>query len=183
MPRIKLPSPAEMTEAQRAVHDAIVAGPRGRAPAPLLVWLTSPELASRAERLGAFVRYESTLAPRLREFAILLVAHFWTSSYEWAAHEPEALAAGLDPALIDDIVHRRPPRFQTDDERAVYEFVGALQEAHDVPGPVYTAAIQALGERATVELVGIVGYYTLIAMTLTAFDIAAPNGMRRGPAS
>src|SRR5579862_7878312 len=103
MPRIKLPEPSEMSEAQRRVYDAAVAGRRGRAPMPLLAWLASPEFADRAQSLGEFLRYQTTLSPRLSELAILVVARFWTSHYEWFAHKKEALKAGLDEAVISDI--------------------------------------------------------------------------------
>src|SRR2546426_12540188 len=103
MPRITIPTPAEMNDEQRQVYEATVAGRRGRAPAPLLVWLQSPELANRAQKLGELVRYETTLPPRLSELAILVVARFWTAHYEWFAHKREALKAGVDPGVIDDI--------------------------------------------------------------------------------
>jgi 4-carboxymuconolactone decarboxylase len=90
MTRLTFPCVHDMTDAQRTVYDATVAGRRGRVPAPVLAWLHSPELASRAQRLGEFVRDETTLNPRLSELAILVVARHWTSQYEWAAHEAEA---------------------------------------------------------------------------------------------
>ncbi len=95
MSRIALPTPDTMTAAQRQAYDAIVAGRRGRAPAPFLAWLHSPELASRAQKLGEFVRYETTMGPRLSELAILVVARWWSSEYEWAIHKAEALKAGV----------------------------------------------------------------------------------------
>ena len=164
-----------MDSDQRRVHDETVAGRRGRMPAPLLAWLRSPEMASRAQKLGEFVRYETSLPPRLSELAILLTARFWTSQYEWALHKAEALKAGLDPAAIDAIAHRELPQFQNHDEEVVQDFVVSLHRTHAVPDDVYREAVAALGERGVVELVGLLGYYTLIAMTVNTFDIEAPG--------
>src|SRR5476649_1679360 len=122
MPRIAMPDIAAMSDEQRAVHDEAVAGPRGRVPAPMRAWLQSPQLASRAQHLGAFVRYGTSRPPRLSELAILVTARYWTSQFEWYAHKTEALKAGLDPAIIDAIAQRDVPYFVHDDERLVYEF-------------------------------------------------------------
>ena len=176
MTRIQMLTQAEMTDDQRRVYEATVAGRRGRAPAPVIAWLESPEFADRAQKLGEFVRYQSTLPPRLSELAILVVARYWTAQYEWSAHKQEALRAGLGPVLIDDIAHRRQPRFENGDERLVYEFSMSLIENHSVHDDLYRATVDALGERGVVELVGLLGYYTLISMTLNTFEIGVPNG-------
>jgi 4-carboxymuconolactone decarboxylase len=166
----------EMSELQRAVAAEAMAGKRGRMPAPLRAWLHSPEFGRRAQRLGEFVRYETTLGPRLSELAVLVTARFWTSHYEWFVHKQAALEAGLDPALIDAIADRRPPRFEDPEAQAVYDYAVALHHGHEVPGPVHAAARAALGEQGLVELVGVLGYYTLVAMTLNAFEIGPPDG-------
>jgi 4-carboxymuconolactone decarboxylase len=173
MPRIAFPTPDTMTPEQRQAYDAIVAGRRGRAPAPFLAWLHSPELASRAEKLGEFVRYETTMGPRLSELAILVVARWWSSEYEWAVHKREALAAGVSAEIIDDIDHQRPPTFEQRDEQAVFDFSMSLCRTRWVPDAVYREAVAAIGEQGVVELVGVLGYYTLISMTLNVFEIRA----------
>ena len=171
MPRLRVPTPDEMTGGQRFVYDATIAGRRGKAPANVMVWLQSPELASRAQFLGEFVRYDTTLTPRLSELAILIVARHWTSQYEWAVHSAEAAKAGVPVPVIEDIAARRRPKFTSQDELAVYDFSTALLATHAVPDGVYAASVAALGERTTVELVGVLGYYTLVAMTLSAFAV------------
>ena len=170
-----------MSDAQRRIHDDTVAGPRGRMPAPLAVWLRSPQLADRAQRLGEFLRYQTTLPPRLSELAILVTARFWTAHYEWAAHEKEALKAGVSPEVIESIARREPPVFDRRDEQAVWNVVGDLHRAHRVSDAVYAEAMAALGEQGVVELVGIVGYYTLVAMTLNVFQIGEEAGAPRLP--
>jgi len=167
-----------MTAEQLKVRDAAAAGRRGVAPAPLLVWLASPEFADRAQRLGEFVRYDTTLPPRLSELAILVVARHWTSQYEWAVHKREAIKAGLAPDVIDAIARRRSPESLLDDERAVFAFATVLTESHRVPDAIYRAAVTATSERGVVELVGILGYYSLISMTINAFEIEVPEELK-----
>ena len=175
MSRITLLAPSQMTDDQRRVYDATRSGRRGRVPAPLIAWLVSPALAERAQKLGEFVRYETTLPPRLSELAILLVAHHWASQYEWFAHEPEALKAGVDAAVVNDIAAGRRPRFEKDDERVVCDFVTTLHETRSIPEGLYRTTVAALGEQGVVELVGLLGYYTLISMTLNVFEIDAAD--------
>jgi 4-carboxymuconolactone decarboxylase len=168
--------PAALTEEQQRVVDETVAGLRGRVPAPLVPWLASPELASRAQRLGEFVRFQTSLPPRLSELAILVTARFWTAQYEWYAHKKLALKTELDPAIIDDIAARRAPRFRAADEQIVYDFSRRLHENHTIDADLYRLAVETLGEQAVVELVGILGYYTLVSMTLNVFEIGLPDG-------
>ena len=174
--RIKVLNPDEMTEAQRKVVSAAVAGKRKTAPPPVLAWLPSPEMAQRAQHLGEFVRYETSLAPHLSELAILVTARFWTSHYEWFAHRRESLKAGIDPIVIDAIARRQRPGLEDPKARTVYEFSRALHETHGVPQRLFDEAKKVLGEQGVVELVGILGYYTLISMTLNAFEIGLPEG-------
>lgn len=166
----------EMDPAQRRVAQAASSGKRGRMPAPLRAWLHSPEFGDRAQRLGEFLRYDTTLAPALSELAILVTARFWTSHYEWWAHKREALRAGLDPAVISAIAERRAPVLADPAAQAVYDYATALHHTRQVPDAVHAAAIAALGERGVVELVGVLGYYTLVSMTLNAFSIGLPEG-------
>lgn len=169
-------SPEHMDAAQRQVVEEAVAGKRGRIPGPLRVWVHSPELGRHAQRLGAFLRYDTTLGPRLSELAILVTARHWTAQYEWFAHEREALKAGLEPEIIAAIAERRAPILADAADRAVYEYAVALHETHLVPRAVHEAAVAALGTRGVVELVGVLGYYTLVAMTLNAFEFGLPDG-------
>lgn len=166
----------EMDEAQRRVADEAASGKRGRVPAPLRAWLHSPELGARAQRLGEFCRYDTTLGPRLSELAILVVARSCTAHYEWYAHKREALKAGLDPAIIAAINERRSPAFDDAKARAVYHYASGLLTNHRVSDELHASAVRELGERGVVELVGVLGYYTLVAMTLNAFEIGLPEG-------
>src|SRR4029077_11959346 len=121
---IRIPDwkPEDLTSAQRKVHDAIVAGPRGRVVGPLRVWLMSPELAERAQELGAFCRYGTSLPPRLSELAILVTGAFWQAGFEWHAHAPIAINTGLPADAIEAIRSGKEPKLAQKDEQAVYGF-------------------------------------------------------------
>lgn len=165
-----------LSPAQRKVHDAIVAGPRGRVEGPLKVWLHSAELAARAQELGAFCRYHTSLPKRLSELAVLMTGAHWRAGFEWHVHAPAALAAGLDAAAVEAIRSGRTPQFARADEAAVYDFVRELLEARAVTDGTYARARAALGAAGIVELVGILGYYALISMTIVAFQVPVPEG-------
>lgn len=174
--RLKDLEPHEMTEAQRRVAANATAGKRGRVPAPLRAWLHSPEMGDRAQHLGEFLRYDTSLGPYLAELAILVTARFWTSHYEWYAHKKLGLAAGIDPKIVAAIAARREPDFPEEKARIVYEYATTLHRDRVVPPALHERAIRALGDAGVVELVGILGYYTLVSMTLNAFEIGLPEG-------
>jgi 4-carboxymuconolactone decarboxylase len=174
--RVKDLSPDEMSAVQRAVVAEAASGKRGRVPAPLRAWLHSPELGRRAERLGEFIRYDTSLPPHLSELAILVTARHWTSHYEWYAHKRDALKAGIDPAIIEAIARRREPGFPDPEAKLVHDYVKTLLATSRAPDAVHIAAVEAFGEQGVVELVGIVGYYSLVALTLNAFEIELPAG-------
>jgi 4-carboxymuconolactone decarboxylase len=168
--------PEDLTPAQRKVHDAIIAGPRGKVVGPLRVWLLSPALAERAQELGAFCRFHTSLSPRLSELAILVTGAFWRAGFEWAAHAPIALKVGIPADAIEAIRLGKEPKLARDDERAVYEFSRELWSACRVSDATYRRIADLLGEETVVELVGILGYYGLISMTINAFEVPLPPG-------
>src|SRR5881394_51461 len=108
-PRFPEVAREQMSEAQRRVYDAIAGGPRGGVRGPFAALLRSPELADRVQKVGEYLRFNSALPPRLNEFAILVNARFWGSKYEWFAHKPLALKAGLAPSIADDLARDRRP--------------------------------------------------------------------------
>lgn len=170
--------PAErMTEAQREVCAKMVAGIRGRVPPPFQALLPSPTLCGHAQALGEFLRYKTSLPPRLSELAILVTARFWAAQYEWHVHAQMAEKGGLDPRIIVAIAEQRDPgALMKADERAIYDFARVLHENHKVDDATYGNAVRELGETGTVELVGLLGYYTLISMTLNVFEVPVPGG-------
>ena len=177
MPRLDLPPEDAMTEAQKAAVAEAVAGIRGRVPAPMIAWLQNPDLASRGQKLGELLRYQTTLEPRLSELAILVCGRHWTSHHEWTAHKREGLKAGMDPEVIAAIAARRTPTLRDAREQAVYDVSTTLLATGRVPRPLYEAGVAALGERGMVELVGILGYYCLVALTLNTFELGIPGSI------
>ena len=169
-------APDQMSPEQRRVADNAVSGKRGRLPAPLRAWLHSPVFGDRAQSLGEFLRYDTSLGPALSELAILVTARFWTAQYEWYAHKKLALQAGISPAVCDAIAQRARPALPDEKAEVVYDYATTMHEQHGVPQALHDRAVHALGEAGIVELVGLLGYYTMVSMTLNGFDIGVPAG-------
>lgn len=173
MSRLFPPKPASFTAAQQEVHDVITSGPRGRVAGPLGVWLWRPELAQRAQSLGQYCRFDSSLPKRLSELAILITGRYWGSEFEWQHHKPIALKAGLDKRIVDDICKGEPPDFVNSDEQCVYDLAMSLYHNRRVSDSIYDTAITVLGRDAVVDLVGVLGYYAFISMTINVFEVDA----------
>lgn len=164
-----------MTKAQRAVFDRIAAGPRGTVEGPLRIWLHSPELADRSQSLGEFCRYRSSLPQILSELAILVIAAHWRAAFEWHVHAPIAECAGLPLAVIAAIAEDREPELDDPVAGTVFAFTRGLVVNRTVPQDVFDKALQRLGTVGVVDLVGVIGYYTYIAMTIIGFEVAVPD--------
>lgn len=175
MSRIPEPGREGLTEAQAKVYEAVMAS-RGSLAGPFRVWLESPEFADRAQHLGEFVRYRTSLDARLSELAILVTARHWNCQVEWSLHEPIARKVGLEDGVIAALAERREPPFRGPDERAVYQYTRELLADRFVSRQAFDAVIAHLGSRGAVELTGIAGYYSLVAMTLNAFEVPLPEG-------
>jgi 4-carboxymuconolactone decarboxylase len=173
MPEIPLD---KMSAAQRAIADAIMSGPRQRMSGPFNAWLRSPELADRLQRVGEYVRFNTSLDKRVNEMAILMTAQAWGSQYEWYAHAPLALKAGLDPAIIAAIGAGRKPDNMKDDEAIVWEFTTQLRRDHGVDDAIYAKALEKFGERGIIDLIGVNGYYDVVSMTLNVAHVKPPAG-------
>jgi 4-carboxymuconolactone decarboxylase len=168
-----------LTDAQRVVFDAMVAGPRGAVVGPFHPLLRSPELCARAQALGAYLRFDSALPPRLSELAILVTARFWSAQFEWHEHAKFAAKGGLSDAIIEAIrVGDDPTALMQADEKAVHDFAIALHTHHAVDDATYAVATEQLGETGVTDLVGLLGYYTLISMVLNTFEVPVPGGAR-----
>lgn len=161
---------------QQAIYNDIASGPRGGVRGPFLAWLHRAGLAEHAQALGRYCRYDTCLPPRLSELAIMLMGRIWLAEYEWAAHKPFALKAGIAPEIIDAIRDGVRPRFTQADEELVYDFVTTLHETREIDEALYAKAVSLLTEDGVVDLTGIVGYYSLISVTLKVFDIPPHAG-------
>ncbi|OZM77099.1 carboxymuconolactone decarboxylase family protein [Pseudonocardia sp. MH-G8] len=162
-------------EQRRALAD-ITAGPRGAAVGPFVPLLRSPELMTRLQHTGEYLRFGSPLDRRLFEMTILFVARWWDQRFEWGFHHPLALAAGLDPAVADAIAHDRRPD-ETDEAAAVvWDLLDELHRTKGVTDATYGRALAELGEAGVVELVATAGYYTTLAMVMNVARTPAPDG-------
>jgi len=177
MKRIADLDPAGMTSQQRSVYDAIANGPRKGVRGPLAVWLHRPELAQNAQALGRYCRYETSLEPRRSELAILVIARIWGSEYEWYAHKPIALDAGVSPAVVEAIRTNAVPVFERADEAIIHTFLTELHRDRKVSDETYRGAVERLGEAGVIDLTGLAGYYTLISMTINVFQVSPPDGV------
>ncbi len=166
--------PADWTEDQRREAEALIRGPRGAVIAPFVPLLRSPELMGHVQRLGEYLRYRSALGLRLSELAILLVARHWRQPVEWAIHAPIARREGVAEAVIDAIAQDQRPPFAAEDEDALYDFCTELQRTQQVSEPTWARAIAAFGEQGAVDLLGLIGYYTMLAMVMNAAGTPVP---------
>jgi len=169
--------PETMTEEQKAAHQEIVSGPHGRVVGPFFAWLYSPELARRIRNLSEFIRFKTSLPPRLSELAILIAGRFWRADFEFYAHARLGKQAGLDEAVIDALAENRRPKFKLEGERVVYDLIWELMHTQRVREAVYARAVQALGQQAVVELVATAGYYSMVSLTLNCFQMPLPEGV------
>jgi len=166
----------QMTSAQRTVADAIMSGPRKRLSGPFNAWLRSPELADRLQKVGEYLRFNTSLDKRVNEMAIIMTAQFWGSQYEWSAHAPLALKAGLDPSIVAAIGAGRKPETMKEDEAIVWEFTTQLRRDHGVDDAIYAKAVDKFGEQGVMDLIAVNGYYDVVSMTLNVAHVAPPSG-------
>jgi len=165
----------KMTPAQRTVADSIMSGPRKGMNGPFNAWLRSPELADRLQKVGEYVRFNTSLDKRLNEMAIIMTAQFWGSQYEWFAHAPLAAKAGLDPEIIAALGAGKKPEKMKDDEAIVWDFTTQLRRDHGVDDVIYAKAVEKFGENGVMDLVAVNGYYDVVSMTLNVAHVAPPK--------
>jgi 4-carboxymuconolactone decarboxylase len=173
----------ELSPAQKAWADAIAVPPRNAkfGSAPYRAYIRNPELAPRLSALSDYLRWNTTLPPRLSELAILITARNWTAQYEWAAHYPLAIKAGVDAKILGDLAAGRRPESMREDEAALYDLATSLYHDKKVSDPVFKAAVGKFGERGVMDIIGIIGYYDLVSMTLITMQVGAPDDSAAPP--
>jgi len=177
-PRIPLISPdSDLTPEQRRVADGLLGRRGGRIPGPFRLALHCPAITEVWHPLGEMLRLKSSFPLRLSEFAILIAARAWDNDYIYQAHAPIALGDGLAPEIIDALAKGARPAFDQPDEAALYDYCSELCERHAVSDRVYARAVELFGIPGVVELTALVGYYTMVAMTLTAHQMPLPEGV------
>src|SRR5580704_6326042 len=181
-PRLPKLNPDNLTPEQKALADSIKSGPRGtfKMSGPFAIYLHSPAFGELAQKLGGHVRFNTSVPPRLSEFAVLCTAQFWKAQYEWAAHAVIAEKQGVKPETIRAIQAGRSPKSAPKDEMAIYAFVKELYGKRRVSTPTFNRVRKILGDAGTVELVGTLGYYALVSMLLNTFKAPLPEGVKPG---
>ena len=170
-----------LTADQRDLFDKIVASrpvkpDDGHIGGPFDVWLQNPEMGKRLVGLGGFFRFDTSVERRYIELAILVTGQYWQAQFEWYAHEPMAREAGVPDSLIAAIKIGERPHMDDPKDEAVYELATQLHLTRRVSPATFDRAAAAFGEQGVAELVGLCGYYTLVSMTLNAFDVPLPEG-------
>lgn len=178
--RIDLPSAETMSPPQRAIYDAVVSGPRGRMVGPLRAVIHSPDLADKWQKLGEYLRYQTVLPEPLKELAILVCGRRWNSDVEWAIHSKIARKAGISDSVIAAIEAGQSVSFADEAQREVYDFSRLLLHHGQVSDPVYAAIRERWGDQGVVELTGLVGYYSMVAMMVNAHLVPVPEGEGSG---
>jgi 4-carboxymuconolactone decarboxylase len=143
---------------------------------PFNAWLRSPVLADRLQKVGEYVRFDTSLDKRLNEMAILMTAQHWGSQYEWYAHAQLAIKAGLDPAIVTALGAGKKPDNMKDDEVVVWEFTTQLRRDRNVDDAIYDKALERFGERGIMDLIAVNGYYDVVSMTLNVARVGPPSG-------
>ncbi len=174
---------ASYTSEQALAAKALTATPRGEVRGPFIPLLYSPHLLDHTQKLGAFIRYDSSIPQRLREFAILVTARFWEQAYEWHVHAALAIGAGVTPTTIDALAENVFPATAAADERIVWHFCTQVHQAHCVDDTVYGETIALLGAPGTVELTALCGYYAMLAMVLNVARTPCPGNAFATPGS
>lgn len=158
--------PEKMNAEQRQAYEALASGPRGGVQGPFIPLLRSPELMNRLQRVGEYLRFDSSLDVRLSEFAILLVARRWSQRFEWSVHYPLAARAGIPIAVLDALAEGRRPVGLSSPEETIYDLCDELFRTAGVSDSTYDRAIEHLGEKGVIDLLGMIGYFTTVSFIM-----------------
>ena len=170
----------ELTAEQQEVFNHIAAPRGGVVPAPFHILLESPTLASLTQALGAFCRYRTGFPPHLSELMVLITAAHWRADYEFSIHIPEARKAGLKEETIVAIRDGKVPELDDPDSILIYEFATTFYANRDVPDALFNEAVTRFGRPRVVEFVGVLGYYSMLAMFMRVFRVEGLQGFRFG---
>lgn len=184
MSRLQQKSYADLTPAQQATFDDIVANrpvkpEDGHIGGPFDVWLRSPEMGKRLVGLGGFFRFRTSVDRRYIELAILVTGQFWQAQFEWFAHEPMARDAGVPEDVIQAIKVGAKPELGDPGDAAAYALASEIHTQRSLSQETFDQAAAQFGETGVAELIGLCGFYGLVSMTLNGFDVDLPEGAER----
>jgi len=167
-----------MTPAQKKAAAELAAGPRGGVRGPFIPLLRSPDLMDRLQKVGEYLRYQSSLETRLNEFVMLIVARQWSQQFEWCVHYPLALEAGLDRGVADAVAEGHRPRGMAEDEELAHDFCDELLRTHGVSDATYRRSVDKFGEQGVIDLLGLIGYFTRRPLRGAARRLPASRNQR-----
>ena len=167
----------QMSDAQRAMTQSVLNGPRRNLGGPFNVLMRSPEMGDIAQKLGEYARFRPAMPPKLRELAIIVTARHWTAQYEWYVHRQAAAREGLRDDVIKAIASGERPSGLAGDEQVVYDFATELLETKRVSDATFKRAHDLLGDQGVVDLTAVMGYYQLVSMLLNVDGYPLPAGV------
>jgi|SRR5882672_7920884 len=156
----------KMTAAQRKAADELTAGPRKGVKGPFVPLLRAPELMDRLQRVGEYLRFQSSLEPRISELVMLIVSREWTQQFEWGVHLPLGRKAGLSEEIIHAVGEGRRPPVMKQDEGAVYDLCDELLRTKGVCDFTYERAVETFGEHGVIDILGVAGYFITVSMVM-----------------
>jgi 4-carboxymuconolactone decarboxylase len=168
-------APEALNPDQKAVADVILKGPRGQIQGPFNVLLRAPHVADHVQRLGAHLRFSGALDDRLREVAILTVARHWSAQFEWFAHHAIAMDLGVDAEAAERLRSGRDPAFPDAAQQAVWRLSRIVLESGRLDDAQFAEGTALLGDEALVELLTVLGYYTLLSFILNVGRVSVPG--------
>jgi 4-carboxymuconolactone decarboxylase len=174
-------NPATMSGAQRKAEEALAAGPRGGVKGPFIPLLRSPELMDPLQKVGEYLRFRSSLDPRIREFLMLIVSRQWSQQFEWFVHVPLALGAGVKEETLQGLAAARRPPAMAADEAVAYDFCDELLRTHGVSDATYRSGVDVFGEAGIIDILGLIGYFTTMSMVLNVAHTPPPPGKSAMP--
>ena len=169
------PLPAgKMTDAQRKAADEMIAGPRKGVKGPFVPLLRCPELMDRLQKVGEYLRFQSSLDQRISEFVILVVSRAWTQHFEWFVHVPLGRKAGISEDTIAALADGRRPSGMSEDEDLAYDFCDELLRNKGVSETTYRRAVMRFGENGVIDMLGVAGYFTTVSMIMNVAHSPPP---------
>jgi 4-carboxymuconolactone decarboxylase len=161
------PLPAgRMTDAQRKAAAEMIAGPRKGVKGPFIPLLRSPELMDRLQKVGEYLRFQSSLEQRISELIMLIVSRDWTQHFEWFVHVPLGRKAGISEDTVAALGEGRRPSGMSEDEELAYDFCVELLRNKGVSETTYRRAVMKFGENGVIDMIGVAGYFTTVSMVM-----------------
>ncbi len=174
--RMPMLSEDKMTPEQKQAAAELVAGPRGEVKGPFVSLIRSPEFMRRVQKVGEYIRFICPIDKRLNEFAAIIAARHWNQQFEWWAHYRQAVEAGLERSIADAVRDGRRPTGMAEDEEIVYDLLTEVLHNKGASEATYARAVAKFGEQGLIDIIGIAGYYALLAMVMNVTRTAVPEG-------